>query len=200
MSRHRPMPALNTSTCPPQAMHQRAARSKDRGRTRQCYHGGAGCDRSAPRFARARLQSIPRPDRARRCERHVPLCSALISIGDAGGEYFTAFSINWPSAFSTSMGSSCDQRQIVRDRDIDAGAPPAAVRLRSIAALTMSPGSTHSACGLDTLVADAGGVEQVLDMVVEPLGLLAQALHQRRETCILGDVRRSAPARTPSRG
>src|SRR5262249_5117468 len=42
----------------------------------------------------------------------------------------------------------------------------------------------------DAFVADTGGIEQVLDLVVETFGLLAQDTHERGEPFILGDLRR----------
>ena len=73
--------------------------------------------------------------------------------------------------------------------------PARRARWRSSAALTMSATSAHSKRGRSPSLADAGRVEQVLDHVVEPLGLLAHHVGQRLELGVGGDGGRAGQHR-----
>ena len=68
-----------------------------------------------------------------------------------------------------------------------AGEPPAPALDRGIDdVLRLDPFHAR----LDLLAADAGGVQQVLDVVVEPLGLVAHDAGERLEPLVAGDRRR----------
>ena len=67
------------------------------------------------------------------------------------------------------------------ERDMVAGqAPPAALERRIDDVLRLDPFLPR----LDLLAADAGGIEQVLDVVVEPLGLVAHDAGERGQPLV----------------
>ena len=67
------------------------------------------------------------------------------------------------------------------ERDVVAGEPPAPPLQRRIDdVLRLDPLLPR----LDLLAADAGGVEQVLDVVVEPLGLVAHDAGERAQPLV----------------